>query len=284
MQIFSLVRKPVLRFLSRRLVTPFTGFVLSHFYLASEIEKYGLEFLNQKSRNLSEVGASEVSADSVLYVQVDQLELFVDRHLGNIKQPFVLITGKWHLPGIERSSAVDEVLANPFLTRWFSQNQIFEDLPIRPFPFGVNLSSTLQVWLRMHSPLAKLRRRSGVFVPHVAVHEHLRGVARDAREGLQHLMRERMSFPRYLDEIGRCEYVISPPGDRPDTYRHWEAIALGATPVSNLSGPFEDLFGPRMVFVADMAAVAQGGSLARRKGHLSAVARVSHWRKIISRT
>jgi hypothetical protein len=39
---------------------------------------------------------------------------------------------------------------------------------------------------------------------------------------------------RYLSEMHASKYVFSPDGDRPECYRHYEAIAMGAMPITQL--------------------------------------------------
>ena len=53
----------------------------------------------------------------------------------------------------------------------------------------------------------------------------------------------------YLRTIRRHRYVAAPAGDRPDTFRLWEAIALGALPITELPEPFQRLLGENAVFL-----------------------------------
>jgi PAS domain-containing protein len=44
----------------------------------------------------------------------------------------------------------------------------------------------------------------------------------------------KLSFTRYLEEIQSSRYILSPNGDRPECYRHYEAIGMGTIPVTQL--------------------------------------------------
>jgi len=240
---FVFGRDLIVKTAARELVTPFTGFVLSDAFLSSEVEKYGLEDLNPRSRNLAHT--TDFQGIKTAYVQVDQLEVFQARILPKMQESFTLITGKWHLPGLKMSQAVEKVLGNPLVTAWFSQNQIYADLPIFPFPYGINLSSApLVLWLRTRRLFSPGGDRQGVFVPNAAIYTegHSPREAHEERIVLEPLMRERMRFPKYLSEILAHKYVACPPGDRYDTYRHWETIALGAIPITTFPEKFRDLF------------------------------------------
>ena len=244
------LRMIVLRFVAQRLVTPFTPYVLAEAFLASEVLKYGLRGLNPRALDLSQSDPSTASAHSVLLAQVNQLDDFCRDVLPKIVGPFTLITGKWHLPALQRSDYVTTILGSRHLNRWYSQNQVFDDLPILPFPYGVKLSSAPHVYWRMLLQCVLGLGRSGVFVPHVATHRHLVGAAVEARRELEGVMRPRLKLTTYLNKILRHKFVISPPGDRMDTYRHWECVALGAVPVSNLPRGFAALFGTHMMMMA----------------------------------
>ena len=269
----------VLRFVSQRLVTPFTPFVMADAFLASEVDSYGLRALNPRAVDLSQSDLAAVGPNPVVFVQVDQLDGFCRDVLPKIVGPFTLITGKWHLPALQRSEWVTTILGSPHLNRWYSQNQVFDDLRILPFPYGVKLSSAPHVYWRMLLQRVVGFGRSGVFVPHVAAHEHLDGVALEARRQLEGVMGPRLKLTTYLNKILRHKFVISPPGDRMDTYRHWESVALGAIPVTSVPRTFFTLFGLGMWHLDDwkqVAAMSTRGS--RPQPHL---ATVRHWRRIV---
>jgi hypothetical protein len=43
-----------------------------------------------------------------------------------------------------------------------------------------------------------------------------------------------VGFQRYLSKMHASKYVVSPDGDWPECYRHYEAIAMGAMPITQL--------------------------------------------------
>lgn len=276
------LRTVFLRFFAERIVTPFTPYVLSDAFLASEVEKYGLRGLNPRSINLAESSEWPASDCPIVFVQLNQLDTFARQILPRITGSFILITGKWHLPGFEVGDSVDVILANPHLKRWYSQNQIYENVPILPFPYGVKLSSAPQVYWRMRLQKWLGLGRSGVFVPHVASHPHLEGPAREARSELVDLMGPRLSLAKYLNKILRHRYVVSPAGDRMDTYRHWESIALGAIPVSNLPRPLSDLFEGAMIQRANFRDIQSFDDPAGNSAPRPELASVSFWRTRIA--
>lgn len=263
---------------TRRLATPFLGFVLSDFYLSEEIVNHGLQWLNEKSR---QVVASEVKPGQVIYCQVDQIDEFASTYLPFIEHPFVLITGKWHLPGLARTLALETILSADRLVAWFSQNQIYSDIPIRNFPYGVPLERAYMISLQMESLLSPLRRKR-LYVPAVTAHKHLEGRARELRIALQELMGEYVEARDYYREISDHFYIISPPGDRPDTYRHWEAIALGSVPISEVPLNFKNLFGKSMLITQDLLSIFNDGIPANACQSNPVIATSEYWRIQIS--
>jgi len=266
------------RFFALQVVTPFTPFVLSDAYFSPEIEKYGLQKLNPKSINLAKTRKMPSLKNPVIFVQVDQLATFCSTILGDIFQPFTLITGKWHLPPLQEDGYTQEILENPFLTEWYSQNQVYSNLPILPFPYGVELTSAPHIWWRMRLRGIFGLGRSGVFVPHVRIHRHLAGSALQTRQELHSLASPRLPLAPYLGKILRHRFVISPPGDRLDTYRHWECVALGAVPVSNLPHIFSELFGDGMIFVDSLADFVRSNPKLIRPAPNARLASVRYWR------
>jgi len=254
------------------------GFVLSDYYLSEEIDELRLGFLHPASRRLSARAAPRIRPNATIYCQVDQLDELADRYLPRLREPFVLITGKWHLPALSMSPACRAILDSPFLQAWYSQNQV-HDLPIRPFPYGVHLATAPAVVERMGRS-GPIERR--VFVPFATMHPRLSGVAHATRAALTSLMNPALPLPDYLDAIASSTYVISPPGDRPDTYRHWEAIALGSVPISVLSDPFRDLFHDALLFSEDLTLEAQG-TIDESAAHPNPrLATVEHWRALLA--
>ena len=48
----------------------------------------------------------------------------------------------------------------------------------------------------------------------------------------------KLNVSDYYDAMANSQFVISPEGDRPECYRHYEAIGLGTIPVTNLNPRF----------------------------------------------
>ena len=208
---------------AKRLVTPFTGFMLSQHYVSKEIDELELSWLNPEATKLSRAKAHRISYGDIVYCQVDQMAEFRKKIMPYVRAPFLLISGKWHLPALSDGDFVSDILNSPNLICWFSQNAIPTRREMRPFPYGVDLMHVAKIDHRM-SCVGTTDKRNRLFVPHATIHNHLKGEPRLIRESIKAHMAPHMPIDDYLDEILMSRFVISPPGDRPDTYRHWECI------------------------------------------------------------
>jgi len=256
------------------LVTPFSPFILSNYFLSDEVTTLGLQYLNPDSLAIDL--RTVFTPNSVIFCQVDQLEEFAEKFLPQLDVPVTLITGKWNLPGLSDTPTVRKILENPQIVRWYSQNQIFDHLAIEPFPYGVNFFSAHMV-LREMRRAKKGTNRIGLLVPFAKIHTHLPTVPKEIRTSLQPAMEKELRLGGYLKSISSAKYVISPPGDRPDTYRHWECIALGAIPVSDLPASFVELFGDNAVFVNNLPDFSVPPSSDSYLGPDARIAELSYW-------
>lgn len=220
------------------LITPFSPYILSRFHLSREVPLYGLEGFNRRSRCLS--SAAEAVADGDwLFCDTDLVPRFVEEVLPRIRARFVLFTGKWMLPPVAFDRATATLLADPRLILWFGHNLCFDHPRCRPFPYGISHTWAFHVLRRMLLPAP--RRRQAVYVGHLGIHAHLVGRPRQARQALAPLMGPKLPLRAYFHELRSHRYVAAPAGDRPDTFRLWEAIAFGALPITELPAPFHPL-------------------------------------------
>lgn len=263
------------------IVNQLTGYSLSNYHLSTEVHDEGWAFLNPQSKRLDKVSLKRIPDGSVIYVNTKQTEQFAKDYLPHITADFVLISSQLWSPPQPSGSAVDTVLSHEGLIAWFSPNRDDDDLPIRPFPAGVALRGITNITAaikKYHST----PRVDAIYVPHSALHDHLPEEAATTRKGLQPFMATPLRHQDYLEQLATHRFVISPAGDRPDTYRHWESIAMGAIPVSTLPNSFEELFGDSAIFIDDLVASVNGPFESARAEADRALASVDYWRKVIN--
>lgn len=265
------------------LVTPMTPFLLSDYFLSDEVEKKGLRFVNRRSKPLRRTLPQNIADASVIYVSSSELDIFISQHLPRIKSRFILITGKMTSPAPPEPNQAGEILNNPYLIEWFAQNLEDSSLGIRPFPYGVAFWNSPNVLSAQQKNKHSVRGDS-IYVPHSAIHSHLVDPALRIRTALKPLMAKPQRHQDYLRELSQHRFVISPPGDRPDTFRHWECVAMGAIPVSELPNTFQDLFGDSIVLVDNLVAKANGPIESERIESNRELATVDYWRAVLDAT
>ncbi len=281
---FKLVKKNTQYFAAvNEIVTPYTGFIVSNYYYSNEIEFFKYSWLNPRSKRINKRRASRIKPMSVVYCQTDMLKNFVEKYLPYVNNPIILISGKWQLPGLEQKDLAKEILADKKIFTWFSQNQIFEDLPIQPFPYGVHIDSAINYSSTWGGGAGK-QRSTKPLIPFSKAHNHMPIEYREFRLKLEHRMSKLKTFQEYKQDLTSHEYVVCTPGDRPDTYRHWETLACGAIPICLDHANFRRLFGQSAVYVNqfDEASINNVGQ-AETKYNPKLIA-VSYWRERIKQS
>jgi len=264
---------------AHKIITPFTGFVLADYYFSREIEYNRLGWLNPTASRINRRKAASLKDRSIIYCQADQLTTFAEKYLDLIQVPFILITGKWHLPGINSETLAKKVFESRYLIKWFSQNQIFAHLPIHPFPYGVQIQNA-KAFLETS---AESERISQPLIPFCTIHDHIPECYRTFREDLKSRMDDSKPFHVYKRDLQTHEYVVCPPGDRPDTYRHWETLASGAMPIVVNHACFKELFQESALYVEDFSEQSIIGAILN-KGELKINAdlvSVAYWKNVI---
>lgn len=279
------VKRVLAYIFSRLIVTPYMGFIFSTHFLSDDIIEGNLSYLNKKSRNLRSEILDECGGKLVIFVQTNLLDEFVENYLNKICTEFILITGRDHWSKLRLDISMKRILQHPKLRVWYSQNLTISCLPIKHFPYGVNLYSTAKLFT-IRNTTVKRHRRLEIHVPFFTVHKKNDPIwqpeieaAMLERERIEHLMAPQKRYCDYAKDLLKSKFIISPAGDRPDTYRHWEILYLGGIPISNLPGNFEELFGNSMCLVPNYQSIEDlnlGGSTSNRQ-----IASVKYWQRIV---
>jgi hypothetical protein len=188
--------------------------------------------------------ASQLEEYDTVYVPLTQVDRFVNEILTNLTANVVVISGDEHDVWPPSNTAIYLLSTHPRVLKWFCQN-----LPkygganpfhpkIAPFPFGLyeNVKDRKQSFIKYKEVLfgsiqndSLLNKTNFIFVGPLGKHGNGR----------------RSSMPQsgpmepadYFLEMAKSKYVLSPDGDRPECYRHYEAIGLKTVPITQLD-PF----------------------------------------------
>jgi hypothetical protein len=197
--------------------------------------------------------ASLIQRGDTLYVEFTKIPHFVQHTLPQIKVDFVLISGQNHLipqkpkplTYVWDQDTFDAIVNSPRVTHWFLMNMdIYSQDPdhakLHPFPYGLGSSSekytmdTAKVGMNPMQAYKEelsadsVEKNNTIFVGYLSMRTN-----KEKRK----LVPQGTKMPpsQHFKKMHESLYVISPEGDRPDCYRHYEAIGLGAMPITQMS-------------------------------------------------
>ena len=174
-------------------------------------------------------------------------EVFTEEILPLIHIPFFLMTGSLQYGAVVLSNYSDAVRRNKNVLHWFAQDPIytttFEMNGYSGFPYGV-FPWELETYAATLLKTIHKKHTIPLFLP-LGENYPDRAVLKMTRT-----VENNLNSSQYYQSLAETEFVLSPRGDRPEWYRHWEAIGLGAIPISDLNRDlYEPMFQKNMIFV-----------------------------------
>lgn len=184
-------------------------------------------------------------------VDVTAFDSFATEILPLITVKVILFTHRWCLPQLHKSSLTDLVRSHSSVSHWFAQNPVYnEDSKYSAFPYGIdppNLQAFGHAFLEYHQD----SKQKNTTIEHLHMssthHSRQKLITRMEKTGKGHFQ-----VQEFYEKIAATKFLISPRGDRPDCFRHWEAIGLGSIPISNIDPKlYGPLFGNDMIYVEE---------------------------------
>lgn len=219
----------------------------------------------------------------VVFLATEFLEYYLP-YLLTVKYPFVLITTcnddpcipYYYFPSrsLEIKREHDNLLAYPYLLRWFTKNPSIVHPKLVPIPlgpkwqytnhefFGEDKEPTLKI-LRTHcmTPLENFINQSKkdkllyfyfgqttddpFYTPHKGIREEVLEICQK-----EFTLSAGADFEDYLVELREHRFALSPPGRGLDTHRTWEALMVGTIPIV-IRSPLDILYDQLPVLIID---------------------------------
>ncbi|CAB9497877.1 expressed unknown protein [Seminavis robusta] len=199
-----------------------------------------------KKQTAEQLLASEdLRPNDTIYVQFMDLADFVQKFLvrNTRVQDLVLITGqKWNrFP--ERNTRKEKfytsttISSNPNVLHWFSHNTDHVGfcnkgctVPLSPFPYGLRDESAVRHYQPVFTErIQNPQKTKTIYAGHLGDSAGQRSKANIAGTNTAKLPQS-----EYYQNMADYRYIVSPNGDRPECYRHYEAIGLGTKPITQL--------------------------------------------------
>jgi hypothetical protein len=191
----------------------------------------------------------DLQAFDTLFVHKRMVQAFVENTLPYLQTPIVLLTGSYENSKRFRvdTNHTQQLLESPMIVHWFCTN-IYETLGMKSLPpklhsmalgvepFGKDpkrhpipvalIRDTLLRYASENNWSTLPNKTIGVFEAYTSpfTNPNRKNMPRGVK----------MPLPDYLDQMARSKFVISPNGHKPDCFRHYEALSVGAIPITEL--------------------------------------------------
>jgi len=189
--------------------------------------------------------AVQLGDHDTVFVPTTDVGSFVEEVLGSLAADIVVISGRTAKAPVPDSAAVSRLLNHPRILHWFCQNTPLyvphdpRHPKLSPFPYGLKESGKAVLPQPPGEKVQEFRaaflgalgkeKTDFIFAGPLGTTGGWRG---NTRKGIP---KSGMMTPSvYFERMANSRYVLSPDGDRPECYRHYEAIGLGAVPITEL--------------------------------------------------
>jgi hypothetical protein len=179
-----------------------------------------------------------------VYIPLKKLQRFIIETLDQVTVPILIISGQVQLT---KNAPVDEhigtMLEHPMVLAWFCQNLDIYAAPylhhpkVFPWPYGLADAPFRHQYARRelyrqavteNSLSTTLSKETILYLVYFSVltNQKIRLSIPNGKADT--------TLPEYYRNMARARFIFSPNGDRPECYRHYEAIGLGTVPVTQL--------------------------------------------------
>lgn len=180
-----------------------------------------------------------------VFVHKRMLFAFVNQTLPHVQVPIILLSGsyenskKFILPLETRQTILD----SPLIAHWFCQNVMevigLKHLPDKVHPLALGIEPFGKDPKAHVNPAALIRdvilRYSQTGLPQKTIEVFEAYASPNTNPKRLYMPRGiKLPLPEYLETIARSKFVLSPDGHKPDCFRHYESLGLGAIPITEL--------------------------------------------------
>jgi hypothetical protein len=200
-------------------------------------------YWSDNEQRLNAKRVHEMEPYDTVYVTYKSVGSFLEKIMPNVTVPIILLTGQHYMSSdnLLPKDVTDQILDHPNIVFWFVHNMNeyiqMDDKPpdkVKPLAYGLQSDKYTpkspdpraiyrHVFLR-HLELNKTR---DILIPYLNPHTNPKrmNIPRST---------ERVDMETYLEQLAGSHFIFSPNGDRPECYRHYEALGLGAIPITEL--------------------------------------------------
>ena len=201
------------------------------------------DFAYDETVNRNKFPYEEVKNGDVVFIKTDFLDEFFTQIHPKINVRYIVIT---HNSAHSAPGRYKNILDDEKLIAWFSQNPDCVHDKLIPIPLGLenryNLNGNLSLINEHIFKKNALERTILLYVNFsLKTHEQRREVYNQFKnKSFCTIIVDKISYQKYLDNLFKSHFVLSPRGRGLDCLRIWESIYLGAIPIVKTS-PMDSL-------------------------------------------
>ncbi len=201
---------------------------------------YFEEYVKNFTRNGESENMDERQTPLIFITKVEYLDNFYDTVVTSLDRKFVLIT---HY-GDMQSGLHQRILQHPLLLKWYGQNMCLLSDKTMPIPIGLeskywgrtNTSTIDKHYRNPKNELLYLNFSLGTNPDRPRIMNSLLDKGFKQNEALE--------WERYIEDLSKHKFCISPKGNGVDCHRTWECLYLGVIPIVEKS--------PHMAYFDDL--------------------------------
>lgn len=225
-------------FLFRYIIHPYSFLFVSDYYYGPSMTYKALKHIPHFTQHT----IKKYKPYDIIFVDSELFENFIENIIDYLPYPIILITAREVLPQVEFSTQSDYVLNHKNIALWFAQNPVYDNSDkYFAIPYGINPRSLSTYF---NSLIYNIFTNKDIKVSNLPTTAHKYLTDNHVRKMYPILTQSSnmIPLPLFYDAVSRSQFVISPPGDRQDCYRHYECIGLGSIPISNISIHYKNIF------------------------------------------
>tara|TARA_R100000008_G_scaffold65847_1_gene42810 strand:+ start:2800 stop:3594 length:795 start_codon:yes stop_codon:yes gene_type:complete len=164
-----------------------------------------------------------------VFVKLEYLPTFLEYI--KLDFPFTLFTHNTDVSIVENNDIFQSVLNNPQVKRWYSQNVSYE----HPKLFSIPIGLANPKWAhgnpdKMDFAINENYKKNNMVYCNFDIGTNPPERTKCLEEtGLK--LPKRVPIEKYLEEMGRSYFCLSPNGNGIDCHKHWEALYLKTIPI-----------------------------------------------------
>lgn len=184
-----------------------------------------------------------------IHVGFKQIVKFVDTFLPKVSVPIVVLSGysQWVDPSTHfPAKQCHDMIQNKHVLAWFVHSPDFNVKSVARHPkvFSLPFGLHQKTFMRYRHFLNQSLQSSWNKSIHIFVSKL--GETTTSRKNIP--SGPSLGKEEYYLTLSRSKYILSPNGDRPECYRHYESIGLGVMPVTELDSSIYSHFGSNAIY------------------------------------